>query len=698
MHYTKAQSAFRNFRQDVAVLSTTCLILIGTATASAQIRQDVPNPSAMSITVGGLDGSTGKVPATLFGSFLEPIDNSINQGLSAELLVNGSLESGLWNYSNLHAMITEQPELVRSSAIGLPYPWLPLHPSAGNRYALHDGNAANSWQSLEIMGYPGPRVGIMQRVYLPARGTRTYIASLYVRHLSGPGNITLLIKSEDGDNTLASASIDAESAEWTKYTATLKLKPGAVQPLEASDFGLSVDPDERIDVDEISLQPADAIDGLDPDVVRMAQEMHSTEVRFGGNFSSQYDWRQGVGAPDKRITEQNTAWGIPEYNRFGTDEFLQFARLLHAIPQIDLNMGTGTPAEAAAWVSYIRAHYSGKLIYELGNELYGNWQVGHIPVDQIAARTLAFSRAVRAVDPNAELIATGGMPQDFEHWNAAQLTDPPGTYNFLSTHFIRNTNEVALPAATADFKAAAAYALPVALGRQFEAMQAQLDSVPALRDKVHFAMDEWLFNSRAKGPGRIFTNESPSSKNEGGAVIVAGVFNTLVRNSKIVPVAEMTGLIDFAGIWKDRGVVYGTPSYYIFKLYTSIAGDSILPVTNNSGSYDISNGISGVESIDNVPYVDAIATESPDGKRLTLFLINRSLSDNFPVKLNLSEFHPTATAQVEQVASASRYDSNDALHPLNVVPHESTLQVNASGPVLFTLPKESITMIRFSRR
>lgn len=698
MHYTSHKCIARHFRHSVAAASTACFLLIGATTLCAQIRQDAPNPATVSITVGGMGASTGKVPATLFGSFLEPIDNSINQGLSAELLENGSLESGLWSYDNLRAMVADQPKLARSNDSGLPYPWLPLHPSAGNRYALRHGDAANSWQSVEVMGYPGVRVGIMQRVYLPARRTQTYIASLYVRHLAGPKVITLLIKKHDGEDILASGLVNAGSNKWTKYTVRLKLKPGAVQPLEASDFALSVDPDERIEVDEISLEPADAIDGLDPDVVRMAQEMHSTEVRFGGNFSSQYDWHEGIGPQDKRITEQNTAWGIPEYNRFGTDEFLRFAKLLHAVPQIDLNMGTGTPEEAAAWVSYIHSHYSGKVIYELGNELYGNWQIGHIPVDQIAARTLAFSRAVRAVDPDAELMATGGMPQSFERWNAAQLTDPAGTYNLLSTHFIRNTSEVELPDATPDFKAAAAYALPVALGRLFQSMQAQLDGVPALRGKVHFAMDEWLFNSRSKGPGRIFTNDSPSSKNEGGGVMVAGVFNTLVRENKIVPVAEMTGLIDFAGIWKERGEVYGTPAYYIFKLYDSIAGDNILPVKDDSGSYDVSGGIAPLTSIANVPYVDTIATESPDGKRLTLFLINRNLSTNIPVKLDLGAFQPAATAQVEQMTSASRYDSNDEQHPEKVVPRPSTLQVASSGPVPFTLPKESVTMIRFSRR
>ena len=56
---------------------------------------------------------------------------------------------------------------------------------------------------------------------------------------------------------------------------------------------------------------------------------------------------------DKRITMLNQAWGMPEYNHFGTDEFLRFCKLIGAEPQIALNLGTGTPEEAAGWVQYV---------------------------------------------------------------------------------------------------------------------------------------------------------------------------------------------------------------------------------------------------------------------------------------------------------------------------------------------------------
>ena len=140
----------------------------------------------------------------------------------------------------------------------------------------------------------------------------------------------------------------------------------------------------------------------------------------------------------------NVAWGIPEYNHFGTDEFLRFCSLIGAQPQIALNLGSGTPEETAEWVRYVDQHWSEHqgLLWELGNELWGNWNLGYPTLEELPRRTLEFSRAIRAVDPQARLIATGQDPDVYQKWNAAQLTDPPGTFNFLSTHFVVTTDRL----------------------------------------------------------------------------------------------------------------------------------------------------------------------------------------------------------------------------------------------------------------
>ena len=666
-----------------------------TALAGAQITVTRPNPPTVTVKVSA--HGTIRVPDTLFGSFLEPIGNSIDNGIAAEILVNRSLEGGLWNHVTLENLFREQPELIESSnQTGIPLPWQSLNPAAGNRFELHVGHAANSWQSLEIIGQPQELTGIMQKVYLPSHRVLNYKVSFYARHRSGPSTISVTIRNRTSGKVLAEAHIDAVASDWTKYQTTLQLPAGVVTRLEALNFGLAVLGDERVEVDQISLLPGDAIGTLDPDEVALAKTMHITELRFGGNFSSYYHWRDGIGPEDQRSTLQNIAWGIPEYNNFGTDEFLQLCDLIGAIPQFNLNMGSGTPEEAADWVRYIRAHHHGRVLYELGNELYGKWQVGYPTLDQLAPRTLAFSQAVRAVDPQAEIIATGEVPRLDDRWNQAQLALPSNTFNDLSLHMIFGMNHPALTAATPDFIAAAAYATAIGIGTDLDKVRSAIDAHPDARGKVHLAITEWLFNSKGYGE-RNFTDEAPSWRNEGGAVLAAGFLNTVLRRSDSVDITDMTGLMEFAGIWKRREQVYAVPAFYAFQMYTAVKGDTVLPVTTDSGTYGVRRGVPQHESLDDVPYLDIVATRSADLKTVTLLCVNRSLEQHTPTTFDLGRLHISGTAQVEQIKAASRYERNDEVEPQHVIPLPSSIAASGSR-IDVVLPPESVTVLRLPVR
>lgn len=642
-----------------------------------QVSVSRPNPAI--VTVHAAQQGTAQIADTVFGSFLEPIGNSINNGIAAEILVNRSLEAGLWNHVNLENLYREQPELIESSnETGIPLPWQSLNRAAGNRFELHVGQAANSWQSLEVMGQPQELTGIMQKVYLPVQRVLNYKVSFYAKHISGPAVVTVSFRDRTSGKVLAESKTEAAGATWTKYRAMLRLTEGQVQRLQAVNFALAVEGNERVEVDQISLTPEDAIGMLDPDAVAMAKAMHITELRFGGNFSSYYHWRDGIGSEDKRPTIENIAWGIPEYNNFGTDEFLQLCDLLGAIPQFNLNMGSGTPEEAADWVRYIRAHHKGRVLYEIGNELYGKWQVGYPTLGEAAPRTLAFSKAVRAVDPQAEIIATGEVPLANGRWNEAQLSLPASTFDDLSLHMIFGTNHPLLETATPDFTAAAAYAAPIGIGAYFDKVQAEVNEHPDARGKVHLAITEWLFNSKGFGE-RNFTNESPSWMNEGGAVLTAGFLNAVLRRADSVKITNMTGLMEFTGIWKRREQVYAVPAYYAFQMYTAVKGDTVLPVTSDSGTYQVQGGVRSLDKLVDVPFVDVVATRSAGAKFLTLLCVNRSLEQDTTTNFDLGPMRAIDPVQVQQIKSASRYERNDEVEPQHVVPLLSTINQQTSA-------------------
>jgi alpha-N-arabinofuranosidase len=653
-----------------------------------------PAQDTVQIQIGADHPASYKVPPTIFGSFLEPIGNSTYNGLWAEILQNPSFEENLWNASNIGRMVEDEPALSRASQLGLPLPWEPLDGTEGNRYEPRWGDAANSWRSLEILGVPGRDTGVRQKVFLPVHRELQYSGSLYVKHLGGPAGIEISIRRRDHpDQVLGSAKVDAPAADWRKYTFALELPRGQLRPLEAADFVIKVEGGERALVDQASLMPADAVDGLDPDMLAMAKAMKTPLVRFGGNFTSAYHWRDGIGPRDKRISMLNIAWGIPEYNQFGTDEFLQFCRLIGAQPQIALNLGSGTPQEAAEWVRYVDRHWSQHqgLLWELGNELWGNWNLGYPTLEELPRRTLEFSQAIRAVDPPARLIATGQDPDVYQKWNAVQLTNPPGTFDFLSTHFVVTTDRLEEQNSTPDSIAQATFALPVELGRRLRAMQSQIDNTD-FRDKAHIAFTEWLFVC-CDGSG---TADAPRYDNMGGAIGTAGFFNMLLENADIVPISDMTGIIEFAGIWKKRGRVYGTPAYYTFRLYSTAEADVPVAVQNDSGHYDVHRGVTRLPEIPNVPYLDVVAALNNAGDRLTIFCVNRHLTEDIPAVISVAGFRPQTGGTVESIYASSIYEANDEVRPDLIKPVESTVAV-AHSQVHYTFRHESVTRIELRR-
>ncbi len=673
------------------VLTGLAAFAVFSMSAAAQMTSN-PIQGDASIQIDLSRPAPEEIPRTLFGSFLEPIGNSTYNGLWAELLENPSFEAGLWDAGHIQGMLQAEPELVQASALGLPLPWLPLEAHQGNRYEFRYGDAANSSRSLELMGVPGQQTGIVQRVYLPAQRELTYKGSIYVKHLSGGTAMKLSLVSRNGMHAeLASAAIDARADTWTKLPFTLTLQDEALAPLEQAEFRIAVEGDARVLIDQVSLMPADAMDGLDPDMVHAAQDMHTPLVRFGGNFTSGYHWRDGIGPIDKRVSMPNVAWGIPEYNTFGTDEFLRFCELIHAEPQIALNLGSGTPEEAAEWVRYVAEHFQAKhsgLLWEMGNELWGEWNTGWPTLDELAPRTLAFSRAIRAVDPTARLIATGQDPDRFEQWNEKQLANPVGTADYLSTHFVETTSDVDLKKPSRAFVTAATLALPIGLERRLAMMRDQIAGSPQ-RDKMKIAFTEWLYV-----PGSDHAKNVPQYDNFAGALTTAGTLNMLMRSSSFVPISDMTGIIEFGGIWKKRGVVYRTPASYVLGMFGGAAIDRLLPVKVNSGSYSIQNGSSRIPDIPDVPYLDVDAAVSKDGHTVSVFVVNRSQDADISTMLHLPGLRAGSVGEAQTLSSPSIYAGNDEEQPEAITPQTKTVKAGPAFKYIF--PRTSFTVLTLS--
>jgi alpha-N-arabinofuranosidase len=665
------------------------LLLAGLAAGPVLAQNPAAVPAETTIQIDASKTASYRIPRSIFGSFLEPIGNSTYNGLWAEILQNPSFEDGLWDAKKVAAMLSEEPSLARSSELSLPLPWEPLDYAQGARYAPQWGDAANSYRSLLLMALPGKQAGVRQKVYLPVHRTLHYTGSVYLRHISGPGEVEISVRERNrADQVIAAKKLSLQGSGWRKYEFAFDLEPGHLHPLQAADFVIAASNETRVLLDQASLLPGDAIDGMDPDMLAMARALRSPIVRFGGNFTSAYHWRDGIGPRDQRISMLNVAWGIPEYNQFGTDEFLRFCELIGAEPQIALNLGTGTPAEAAEWVQYVNEHWankSGGLLWELGNELWGDFQVGYPTLQKVAERTKAFSDNVRKVDPKARLIATGGDPDHFAEWNAAQLRNAPQALNFLSTHFVVTTNSVATRNPSPEFIAQSTFALPVALERKLRDMHQQFqDSSGGY--SILTAFTEWLFWAE--------NDTFPRYDNMAGAIGTAGFLNMLLRNADIVPIANMTGIVEFGGIWKKRGRVYGVPAYWAFRTYSNADATRLVQIVTNGETYNVENGSTRLPNIKEVPYLDVVAALNDSGNRLTLFCVNRELTRDISTRISIHGFRPKAGI-AHSVYAGSLYEKNDEIEPEHIHPQDSTLDVHLPE-FAHTFRHESVTVIELS--
>ena len=95
-------------------------------------------------------------------------------------------------------------------------------------------------------------------------------------------------------------------------------------------------------VGTVSLMPADNVYGWRADTLARLRELNSPVYRWpGGNFVSGYDWRDGIGDPDRRPPRKNPAWKGIEYNDVGLDEFMVLCREIDTEPFIAVNTGLG---------------------------------------------------------------------------------------------------------------------------------------------------------------------------------------------------------------------------------------------------------------------------------------------------------------------------------------------------------------------
>jgi alpha-N-arabinofuranosidase len=382
--------------------------------------------------------------------------------------------------------------------------------------------------------------------------------------------------------------------------------------------------------------------GYRKDVMQAVKDLEVTQLRWpGGNFSSNYNWKDGIGPRDQRPPRLEMAWGTIESNRFGTHEFLDYTEALGIEPYVCANLGTGTWTDAQQWVEYCnvaagtamaglrkqngREKPWGVKYWGLGNEMDGPWQMGHRTAEDYGKFALEAAKLMKWTDPNVNLIAAGssnfGPNADWVGWNREVLAYLKDHIEYLSLHtYVGN--------------AANDYSDFVAVANQLDdRIRTAAGIIRAAqgggrgKKPIYIAFDEWNVWYRARGNGQRGRKILEEHYNLEDALVVATMLNTFVNNADTVKMANMAQIVNvIAPIFTNEKGMFLQTIYHPLQLFAKNTRGTALETFVECPAYES-------RSFGTTNYLD-VSTALNNGV-VTMNVVNRHLDRDVEAEIEV---------------------------------------------------------------
>lgn len=361
-------------------------------------------------------------------------------------------------------------------------------------------------------------------------------------------------------------------------------------------------------VGAVSLMPADNIRGWRADTLALLRELNSPVYRWpGGNFVSGYDWKDGIGDPDRRPPRKNPAWKGIEHNDVGLHEFVELCRLIGAEPFVAVNTGLGTVELAAEQIEYANGDPSTRMgrlraqnghpapfgvkFWAIGNEMYGSWQLGHMPLAEYVNKHNRVVEAMRAVDPRMIAIGVGAVGD----WSRQMLTSCAGHMDLISEHLYWQQKDDLVEHVRQ---------IPAQIRKVAEAHRAYRRELPSLAGKdIRIAMDEWNYwygpNEFGELGVRYFLQD---------ALGIAAGLHEFYRHSELYYMANYAQTVNVIGAIKTtKTAAEFETTGLVLKLYRRHYGTLPVEVTGVPEPLDITAAWSEDKSLITVGIVNPTA-------------------------------------------------------------------------------------------
>jgi len=534
----------------------------------------------------------------VYGQFVEHIGGIVNRGLWAEMLDDRKFYNAIAPADTPPPLPTDRRALRRFTVVG------PADAVVMDRERPYVG------EHSPLVRVGGARGRGIRQTGLAVRRGRAYTGRVILQ--GDPDvRVTVALVWGSGSGDRALVPVGRLPSSYTsvplRFTAEADSDDASLEITGTGAGGFRVG--------AVSLMPADNVEGFRTDATSALRQLRSGVYRFpGGNFVSAHEWREAIGERDRRPPTLDPAWNAVQPNDVGTDEFMTLCRLLEVEPYITVNAGFGDAWSAAEYVEYMNGAATTRMgalrarnghpepyrvkYWGIGNEPWGEWQFGVVPLSQFVVKHKQFAKAMRRVDPKLTLIAGGAMPDTMTQSKQALrlggkvLPDPLSPADWTGGLFLHVLDDMDLISEhfycydKQRFDLEKADRVPIGPGEplvewmrqpanrvraKYEAYQDYLERIPELRARrVPIALSEWAYARMRPNSYKVVP-------------AYAWAFHEMFRHSDLYQMACFTFATSLVASNRTEAVL--NPAGLLFKLYrdhfgsvpVDVAGDSPPP-------------------------------------------------------------------------------------------------------------------------
>ena len=449
--------------------------------------------------------------------------------------------------------------------------------------------------------------------------------------------------------------------------------------------------------------------GIRNDVVSALRALKVPNVRWpGGCFADEYHWRKGIGPAERRAATLNPNWGgVIEPNTFGTNEFMDFLDQIGSEAYLSINVGSGTPQEAAEWLEYLTASQLTTLARErcanghaapykvallgIGNE---SWDCGgNMSAEYYLSQLKIYSRFVRnfnqAQQGDQQMLKIAVGPGDAStEWTetvmkAYQSRHWSWDINGLSVH---SYTVVRWPPSYASVGfGVKEYSQMLKSTLEMEDLVTKQSAVMDKYDpqkRVALVVDEWgawLAPMPGSNPGFLVQQNSLRD-----AVLAALNLNIYARHADRVRMANIAQMINVlqAMILTSKEKMILTPTYHVYRMYVPFQNATFVPAAYDAGTYKY-----GEVSL---PRVDAIAAKDASGK---LWVEITNVDPEQGAEIELEVAGGKARAASGETLTAPKVDSVNTFEAPQTVRPKPISAKAQNGKLALSVEPKSVTVI-----